>query len=222
MASGPRAGQIASKAQSISDAPLIVGLFGGVASGKSRVGAMLAARGAKVLDADRMAHAELERPEVRDEVVALLGPEVRGPGGALDRAAIARAVFGDRARLARLEGIVHPRVMAEIGAEIERARAPEGGTRRVIVLDAPLLAEAGGMGLCDERLFVDAPREVRERRAAERGWAPGELERREARQRGLAEKRSEATFVIDNGGDLAATEARVDEFWRERIASRLG
>lgn len=201
--------------------PLIVGLLGGIASGKSRVAALLQERGAAVLDADRLAHEELQRPEVRDEVEAAFGPGVVGRDGGIDRGALGALVFENRPKLLALEAIVHPRVMARIAAEIERRGAAPGEARKVVALDAPLLVEAGGAGLCDEVLFVDAAPETRERRARERGWPPGELGRREARQVPLAEKRAGATAAIDNDGDLAATAAAVDRFWRERIAPRL-
>lgn len=182
---------------------------------------LLAGRGATVLDADRMAHRELERPEVRGEVVRALGEGVRGPDGRIERRAVAEAVFGRPERLRALEAILHPRVLAAFEAEIERRRAPPGEPREVVVLDAPLLWEAGGRALCDERLFVEASPETRARRARERGWAEGEIERREARQVPLEEKRAAATYVIDNDGDLARTEEQVDRFWRERLAPRL-
>jgi dephospho-CoA kinase len=209
--------------QDKSEAPLVLGLFGGIASGKSRVAALLAERGATILDADRLAHDELGSEEVRAEVVEALGPGVLSPEGAIDRRAVANVVFADPPRLRRLEGILHPRVLARFAGEIQRLREAgrAGGPRGVVVLDAPLLAEAGGLGMCDERLFVDAARETRLRRARERGWSDAELERREGRQLPLAEKRAAATYVIDNDGDLAATKAAVDRFWRERIAPRL-
>jgi dephospho-CoA kinase len=201
--------------------PLVVGLHGGIASGKSRVAALLSDHGAFVLDADRLAHRELERPEVRASVTAAFGPEVVAQG-TIDRRALAGLVFSDPVRLRRLESILHPRVLAVIGAEIDRlAERREDGRRGVVVLDAPLLVEAGGAGLCDETLFIEASRETRQRRARERGWDERELERREAHQRPLAEKRAAATTVVHNDGDLADTAIAVDRFWRERIAPRL-
>jgi dephospho-CoA kinase len=198
--------------------PLVIGLLGGVASGKSAVAAMLAERGARVLDADRLAHAELAREEIRDRVVAALGPEVLDASGrAIDRSALGRRVFGDRAALARLEAIVHPGVLAAIERELEAGRPGATGRQPVLVLDVPLLAEAGVLGRCREVLFVEAPRAVREARARSRGWAAGELERREAHQAPLEEKRARATFVVRNDGDLAETSAQVARFWAERV-----
>lgn len=203
-------------------APLVVGLLGGIASGKSRVSSLLGAHGAAVLDADRLAHEELGSPAVRAEVLSIFGESVfEATSGEVDRRALGRAVFGDPARLRRLEEILHPRVMARIAAELDAKRAGPGEPRRVVVLDVPLLLEASGIGLCDEVVFIDVPLEMRLERVRERGWAEGELERRESRQAPLARKRAAAGFVIDNGGDLMATAAQVERFWRERIAQRI-
>lgn len=198
-----------------------MGLFGGIASGKSRVAAHLHDRGATVLDADRLAHEELARPEARAALLEALGPAALGPDGAADRKSIADIVFRDPERLRRLEAILHPRVLARMAEEVARRATPAGARREVVVLDAPLLAEAGGLGMCEEVLFVDAPLAARLERAKGRGWSEEELRRREARQMPLEEKRRAASFVARNDGDLAALEAEVDRFWRARIAPRI-
>jgi dephospho-CoA kinase len=194
-----------------------VGLLGGVASGKSRVAALLAERGAKVIDADALAHGELERPTVRERAVALFGEGILRADGAIDRAALGRRVFGDPAALAALEAIVHPGVIAAIEREIEAAAPGPDGRRPVIALDVPLIVEAGIADRCDERIFVEASAETRERRAMARGWPPGEVARREAHQQPLEEKRRAATFTSDTDGDLVRTAAEVDRFWRGRV-----
>lgn len=193
---------------------IVVGLVGGIASGKSTVAKLLAERGAEVIDADALAHRELEREEVRDRVAAEFGREVLDAAGrAIDRKALGKRVFGDREALGRLEAIVHPGVLRALDQAIEG-----GGTGRVVVLDVPLIAETGALARCDEVLFVDASREVREARAREvRGWPAGELERREAHQQPLGEKRARASFIVRNDGDLAETRAQVERFWEERV-----
>lgn len=193
---------------------VIIGLLGGIASGKSRIAALLVERGAQTIDADALAHGELERPEVREAVAAAFGPEVLDAGGAVDRRALAARVFDDPAALAKLEAIVHPGVIAAIGRALEATDAP------AIVLDVPLLAESGLAALCDELIFVDASRETRVARARARGWSEAELARREARQRPLEEKRAAATAVINNDGDLERTRRQVEEFWRRRVEGR--
>lgn len=189
---------------------LLLGVLGGIASGKSEVARLLAGPDGRVLDADRLAHEALEQPEVRAWLRQRFGPAVV-PGERVDRAALAASVFSDVSARRELEAQVHPRVRAALRAGVETAR--EAGVPRV-VLDVPLLleneAEHGLAALCDALVFVDADAKVRDARAvARRGWASGELERREALQLPLATKRDRADFVIRNEGDLDELRAAV-------------
>lgn len=194
----------------------VVGVLGGIASGKSLVARLLAGPRGLVLSADAIAHEVLESPEVRALLLDRFGPSALGPDGQVDRAAVARAVFGPEgaARRAELEGWTHPRVRDRIWARLEQARA--SGIPRV-VLDVPLLLENderhGLARVCDALVFVDAPEAERDRRAREsRGWAPGEVARREAAQWPLAEKKRRASHVIPNTEgpeELAARVARL-------------
>ncbi|GIW73333.1 MAG: dephospho-CoA kinase [Planctomycetota bacterium] len=201
--------------------PLVVGLLGGIASGKSEVARRLAARGAEVLDADRLAHAELDRPEVRERLRAEFGPGIFDAAGELDRRELSRVVFADPARLRRLEQIVHPGVLAAIAGRLAALAAPAPARRRVAVLDVPLLLESGMAAGCDELLFVHAPPAARRARARARGWDEAELGRREAHQADLERKRAAATWVVDNTGSLAELDEQLERFWRERIAPAL-
>ncbi|MBL8726857.1 MAG: dephospho-CoA kinase [Planctomycetes bacterium] len=185
--------------------PVVIGLLGGIAAGKSTVAALFAARGLRHVSADAHAHAVAGEPAVVAEVSAAFGPGVTA-GGRLDRAAMAAVVFRDPSARAQLEAILHPRIRARILAELAAARA--AGTS--VLLDAPLLLETGLIECCDEVVFVDADETERRRRAALRGWPAGELERREAAQAPLASKRARAGHTVDNGGDLAATARQVD------------
>lgn len=195
-------------------------MLGGIASGKSEVARLLAGPDGRVLDADRLAHAALEEPEVRAWLRQRFGPAVVA-GERVDRAALAAAVFSDGAARRELEEQVHPRVRAALRAGVEAARA--AGVPRV-VLDVPLLLENEGEhglpALCDALVFVDADAKVRDARAvARRGWASGELERREALQLPLATKRDRADFVIRNEGDLDELRAAVGRVL-EALAAR--
>ena len=196
---------------------IVIGLTGGIASGKSYVASLLAEHGATVLDADRYARAALDEPAVREALVARWGESVLTARGAVDRAAIAERVFGDSPGATEerrfLEGLVHPRVREALRSELEAARQ-RGAT--AAVLDIPLLLEAGWRDECDLILFVDTPDEVRLHRAAGRGWDAAELRQREAAQAPLAEKRRLADRVLP-GDDAAATAAAVAAFWREAI-----
>ncbi len=192
-------------------ASTVIGLLGGVGSGKSTVARLLAARGARVLDADRIGRDILVSRPVRAAVRRIWGPGAIGRDGRPDRAALARIVFGDAAALRRLNRLIHPRVRARIRREVARRRRD----RRPLVLDVPLLLETPLRRLCTVILFVDAPARVRSRRTARtRGWTPGEFARRERHQAALARKRRAADVVIDNGGTRAATRRQVAAFWR--------
>lgn len=194
----------------------VIGVLGGIASGKSMAARLLAGPRGLVLSADEIAHQVLESPEVRALLAQRFGPEAIGADGRVDRAAIARAVFGPEgaARRSELEGWTHPRVRDRIWARLEQARA--SGIPRV-VLDVPLLlendAQHGLARACDVLVFVEAPEAERDRRAREsRGWAPGEVARREAAQWPLAEKKRRASHVIPNTEgpeELAARVARL-------------
>jgi dephospho-CoA kinase len=184
--------------------PVVIGLVGGIAAGKSTVAGLFADRGLRHVDADAHARAATAEAGVLRELAAAFGPGVVA-GGNLDRAALAAVVFADPGARQRLEAILHPRIRAGILAALAAARA----AGESVLLDAPLLLETGLVGFCDAVVFVDCPDAERRRRAAARGWPAGEFERREQAQVPLADKRARATHRVDNGGDLAATNREV-------------
>ena len=198
---------------------LVIGLTGGIASGKSAVAAALARRGAVVFDADRMGHRVLEEPEVREQLLARWGREILAPDGQIARPAVAARVFGDTPAAANelqfLEQTLHPRIRAAIEAEI---RILPDDAVPAVVIDAPLLIESGWNAVCQAILYVDAPREIRLQRAKGRGWSAEEFSRREAAQMPIEEKRRRSTYVIYNAGTLAELEAEVDRFWVSVVA----
>ncbi|UDY36758.1 dephospho-CoA kinase [Dermatobacter hominis] len=189
---------------------LLVGLTGGIGAGKSSVSASLARRGAVVVDADAIVK-ELQQPgtEVFAEMVERFGPGIVAEDGSLDRAAVADVVFTDPQALADLGAIVHPRVHTEI----ERRIAEQEGTGNVVVLDIPLLAEAGWPGLAGT-IVVDLDPEVAIQRLVEhRGFTEADARNRIANQMEREHRLSKADFVVDNHGDPAALEAEVDRAW---------
>lgn len=186
--------------------PLVIGLVGGIAAGKSKVAGLFGRRGILHVDADFHAKAVAEDPQVLAEVAAQLG-ERFVQGGQLDRAGLGAHVFREPAAKAKLEAIMHPRVRERITSALETARARGESA----LLDVPLLFEAGLFAICDTIVFVEARDEVRAERASGRGWADDELPRRERNQLPLADKRSRSQHVIDNNGDLSATEQAVDD-----------
>ncbi len=189
------------------DPPVVIGLLGGVAAGKSAVAAAFADRGLRHIDADAIARTVTADAGVAREVAAALGPTAVDAAGRLDRAAVAARVFADPAARRQLEAITHPRIRREILAAVAAARA----AGQSVLLDVPLLLEGGLIAECDHAVFVAASDATRAARAASRGWAPDERSRREAAQATLADKRARADFVIDNDGPLDATRRQVDD-----------
>lgn len=195
---------------------LLIGLTGGIGSGKSTVSALLAARGAVVIDADAITR-DLQRPgtPVLAAMVERFGDEILTPTGELDRQAVADIVFTDTEALADLGKIVHPAV----GEEIARRLADEAETDHVVVLDVPLLVESGRSDLA-ALLVVDVDPEIAVRRLVEqRGMREDDARARMARQASREERRARADVVIDNSGTLADLEIAVAEAWPVLLAS---
>lgn len=207
----------------------LIGLTGGIACGKSTVLAMLAALGARTIDADRVTH-RVQQPGtlVYQQIVAAFGPEVLlSPGGPIDRRKLGAIVFGDPARLQQLERVVHPAVRAEIRAFIDDvARAGGYGTRLrpierpVVVLDAIKLLESGWAQECDQIWVVTCPEEQQvERLIFTRGMSEAEARQRVAAQPPQASRLARATVVIDNGGTQAHTRAQVEAAWQNVLVA---
>jgi dephospho-CoA kinase len=195
--------------------PPIIGLAGGIASGKSAVASLLAELGCAVFDADRAAREVLLLPEVRAQIVSWWGESVLGESGEIDRRAVAAIVFDDPEARRRLEGLTHPLIEARRLAAV--AAVPREAP--AIVIDAPLLFEAGLDQACDAVIFVDAPRDRRLARAqSTRGWDELEFVRREESQLPLDVKRSAADHVIENDGDLDGLTDQVREILRKIVA----
>jgi dephospho-CoA kinase len=194
---------------------ILVGLTGGIGAGKSTVSEMLAARGAVIVDADQIAR-DLQTPgsPVLSAMVDRFGEEILREDGSLDRPAVARIVFHDEQALADLNGIVHPAMQDEIQARIRAER----DTDRVVVLDFPLLTENPRRGLA-ATIVVDVPHDVAvERLVEQRGMDEEDARARIDSQVSREERLRGATHVVDNAGDLAALESRVDALWDELVA----
>jgi dephospho-CoA kinase len=195
---------------------LRIGLTGGIGSGKSTVSALLSARGAVVIDADRIAREVVEpgTPGLA-AVVAAFGDGVLVEGGSLDRPALAAVVFADPDARRRLDGIVHPLVRAR-ATELAQAAAPDA----VVVHDIPLLVETGQAGSYDVVLVVEAAPDVRVARLVQRGLAEDDARARIAAQATDEQRRAVADVVLDNNGTQDELAEQVDRFWRERVAAR--
>jgi len=194
---------------------VILGLTGGIGSGKSTVSASLATRGAVVIDADAITR-ELQEPgrPVFDAIVERFGTGVVDADGRLDRQALADIVFPDPDALADLNAIVHPAVGSEVAARLDAAR----GVADVVVLDIPLLVETGRTGL-DAVLVVDTdPAIALERLVASRGLRREDAELRMARQATRDERQAVADFVIVNDGSIEDLDGEIDRLWPMIVA----
>jgi dephospho-CoA kinase len=196
---------------------LLVGLTGGIGSGKSTVTRMLEERGAVVLDADVFAREAVRGgSEGFRRVVERFGKGIVGPDGELDRPRLASIVFNDREALGDLEAIVHPqvrRLIADgIGAHLD--------TGDVVVLVNPLLIEMGTHRDCDVVVVVSASSETQVARSVERGMAEDDVRARIAAQLPLEERARQADVIIDNEGSLEDLRGQVDRLW-DRLAGTV-
>jgi len=201
--------------------PIVVGVVGGIASGKSEVTRLLGAMNTVIISADEIAHRVLLLPEVVASLVSIFGKGIlQEPGSELDktrqidRKKLGAMVFGgtsDKQLMRKkLEAVVHPRIR-ELGRS-ELAKLVQEATQSMIILDAPLLIEGGWLPYCDRVLFVDSPDSMRMQRAMQRGWTEKEWRDREAAQLSLEEKRKSASDVLVNDGTVEQLKQRVANF----------
>lgn len=189
---------------------ILVGLTGGIGSGKSTVSAALAERGAVIVDADAIVR-DLQTPgsPLLDALRDRFGDDIIAADGSLDRAALAAKAFGDPESVAALNAIVHPAV----GAEMNRRIRAEAAGQRVVVLDIPLLTENPREGL-QGIVVVDVPEDVQVQRLVEgRGFDAADARARIARQATREARRATASFVVDNSGTLDQLRPQIDALW---------
>ena len=189
---------------------ILVGLTGGIGSGKSTVSAMLSAKGAVIIDGDAIAR-ELQQPgtPVLAAIAARFGGDVIDSEGRLIRAALAEIVFPQPQELAALNEIVHPALAVEIRRRIDA----EAGGDRIVVLDMPLLAEKPRNGLCGVVVVDIDPSIARERLINFRQMKGDDVDARMARQSSREQRRAIADLIIDNSGDLHKLAIAVDQAW---------
>jgi dephospho-CoA kinase len=196
---------------------IVIGIAGGIASGKSLVAKQLSQLGAVVLDADRVGHQVLREPEVIREIRDYFGDDVFGADGQVDRRRMASVVFEGadaQQHLLRLEQITHPRIRTILIEQIQRLSQEDVPA---VVLDAPVMFKSDWSRFCDVILFVDVPLSIRQQRCLERGWSVDELRRREGAQLDLAEKRKRSNFTIDNSNSAEETFSQLKRIWNQIV-----
>lgn len=195
----------------------VVGVIGGIGSGKSRVAQELTRRAGGVsplISGDQLGHEALKQPDIRERIVEQWGQEIVNTKGEIDRKKLGVIVFNDATARKTLESIVFPFIERGIAVGIDKAR--RDATTRLIVLDAAVMLEAGWDRHCDHLIFVDVPRDIRLQRLAQnRGWSERELAAREQAQWPLDDKKRRADFVIDNTGTPEQLARQIDELlWK--------
>jgi dephospho-CoA kinase len=205
--------------------PTVVGVVGGVASGKSEVTRHLERLGARVIHADAIGHEVLRQAEVIEILRHRFGDGIIDPTtGQIDRSKVAAFVFGNEAVAVSnrrfLENVVHPRIRERIHLALDESLVDP--TLNMVVLDIPLLIESGWMDSCDRIVFVDASPEVRRSRAHARGWNDEQLQARENAQLGIDKKRAAATDQFENSGTLEELRDQVEQWWKQMITPDRG
>jgi dephospho-CoA kinase len=201
---------------------VVLGIVGGIASGKSLVAEEFERLGAARIQADQLGHEVLREAAVKQQLRSRWGAGIFRSDGEIDRSQVARIVFaspphGPRER-AFLEQVTHPRIGAAIRQGIDQRR--QAGDVPAVVLDAAVLLEAGWHGMCDQIIFVETSPSLRRVRAAQRGWDDQQFAAREAAQLDLEDKRRRAHFVIDNNRSPAETAAQVRAIWRQIVQTQ--
>lgn len=194
----------------------ILGIIGGIGSGKSTVARLFAEQHGFLIAGDQLGHEALTDPAVRHKVIERFGREIVDDHGTIDRRKLGARVFAERGELRALEERVFPYIERRIREEIALAQRKEDVD--FIVLDAAIMLEAGWGKVCDRLIFVEAARAVRlERLARKHGWSEEEVAAREQMQMDLLAKKARADFVVDNGSDATAATEQVRE-----VLKRLG
>lgn len=198
----------------------MIGILGGIGSGKSSVVRQVSSYNLHIIDADKVGHRLLSDTEIQNQLRNQFGPDIFLDKQTIDRSRLATRVFGDtpehQTALKQLNAILHPAIRREIHSEIDSV----SGDVDAIVLDAALLLEGGWDATCDWLIFVDTPEALRQQRVQEnRGWSADELSKREATQWTIDTKKQRADFLIDNSGTIEAAAAQMTQIFTSLITS---
>jgi dephospho-CoA kinase len=197
----------------------IIGILGGISSGKSTVAKQFEALGCGVVDADKIAKNLLFADDVKQEIRSAFGDKIFDSAGNVDKIKMAEVVFNDPLAVKTINGIIHPRVMAKTENLIEQYQIDEG--IKAIILDIPLLMEVGWEKRCDKLVFVACDEEIRLKRAAKKGNLDEKLlKKREKFQISLDKKREISHYVINNNEDLSELTEQISQIFPALLSNK--
>jgi len=196
----------------IGDKP-IIGIMGGIGSGKSTVAAEFAKLGCKVIDADEIAHELLNKDTIKEKIVAFFGRDVVDSKGNINRKRLGEIVFADYDKLTKLNGIIHPLVIERAEELIEQYKRQN--QIKAVVLDMPLLVEIGWAGRCNKLIFVNCKEKIRAERAKKMGFDKNQLKIRENFQISLDNKVALADNTVENNSDFSAMVRQVADIFSD-------
>jgi len=196
----------------------VIGIMGGIGSGKSTVAAEFANLGCRVIDADKIAHELLDQEAVKEKIVASFGRAVLDGAGKIDRRKLAGFVFSDAEKLSFLNRIIHPLVLERVEKLIRQYSRQRHV--KAIVLDMPLLLEVGWAERCDKLIFVNSEQRLRENRAKKMGFDENHLKIRENFQISLDKKVGLADNTVENNSDFSALVRQVADIFSDIMGNR--
>ncbi len=197
----------------------VIGIAGGIASGKSTIAGMLESLGADVIDADKICHQLINTKDIAHEITKRWGNHIQDKYGKIKRHALAEIVFSEREEVSALNSIIHPKAIKEIKSRIARLQADVA--TKAIVLDAALVVESNLIDICDIMLFVDTKKNrCKTRVQNSRKWPLDEITKREKFQGLLQQKREIADVVINNNHSKEDTLYQVNDFWYQFITKK--
>jgi dephospho-CoA kinase len=197
----------------------VIGITGGIASGKSTIAKMLKSLGASVINADEICHRLINTKPISQKIINRWGDHLQDKYGRIERDKLGEIVFSDRKEISTLNKMIHPEAIKRIKNRITKLR--NQSTTVAIVLDAALLVESNLINICDTTLFVDTRKNTcKERVKNSRKWPTGEITKREKFQSSLREKKKIADIVICNTRYQADTLKQVKDFWQQFITKK--
>ncbi len=197
----------------------VIGITGGIASGKSTIAEMLESLGADLIDADKICHELINTYDIADKITKRWGVHIQDNHGKIKRDALAEVVFTDREEVSALNSIIHPKVIKQIKSRIAKLQVE--ATTKAIVLDAALLIESNLIDICDITLFVDTMKNTCKTRVQNsRKWPLDEITKREKFQGLLQQKREIADVIINNNHSKEDTLNQVKDFWCQFITRK--